>query len=369
MDRQKVAARVASDGDELQEFIDALRDCALSVERDIAGLRGAAAQPEVVGSLFRSLHNIKGDAAMCRIDLAVDIVHPIETMLGRVRNDALPFSPAVADVVLLAVDRLELAMARLSCGESLDGLELAPLIHGLEKLALAVAADADACAVNVIEAVTGFRSAVALSPARCDRGSALRSAPQSRAAQDLRFFRRLADQFEARSPLFEGRTLRILGLALQTNQVAGEIIDPQQLEAAVYMHDVGMMFLAESVWLKAGKMSSAEKLLLRTHPDHAAGLLSRMAGWSAAAEMVQQHHETPDGKGYPAGLVAAQIGAGAKLLAMVDAFEAVMLKQGHSGRKRSVLRAIAEINACDQQFVPEWIGPFNQVIRRSLEMP
>ena len=43
-----------------------------------------------------------------------------------------------------------------------------------------------------------------------------------------------------------------------------------------------------------------------------------------------------------------------------------MLKHASRGRNRSVLRAIAEINACDNQFAPDWIEPFNQVIHRTI---
>jgi HD-GYP domain-containing protein (c-di-GMP phosphodiesterase class II) len=82
---------------------------------------------------------------------------------------------------------------------------------------------------------------------------------------------------------------------------------------------------------------------------------------------VAQHHEMPDGGGYPRRLKSAQICPGAKLLAIIDAFEAVMLKHGDRGTSRSILRAIAEINACDSQFATEWISPFNGVIRRMLE--
>jgi HD-GYP domain-containing protein (c-di-GMP phosphodiesterase class II) len=114
-------------------------------------------------------------------------------------------------------------------------------------------------------------------------------------------------------------------------------------------------------------MTTEEKQILRTHPGYAEGILSRMDGWSEAAQMVAQHHETPDGLGYPAGIKANMICDGAKILAIVDAFEAVMLKHINRGKNRSVLRAIAEINACDNQFAPEWIEPFNQVIRRTVE--
>jgi HD-GYP domain-containing protein (c-di-GMP phosphodiesterase class II) len=128
-----------------------------------------------------------------------------------------------------------------------------------------------------------------------------------------------------------------------------------------------MMFAPESIWLKVGRLSDGDKRQLREHPGHAAGLLERMPGWSAAATMVHQHHEMPDGGGYPAGLKAEAICPGAKILAIVDAFEAVTLKHSHRGQTRSLIRAIAEINACDNQFANEWIGPFNAVIRRMVE--
>ena len=86
-----------------------------------------------------------------------------------------------------------------------------------------------------------------------------------------------------------------------------------------------------------------------------------------AAEMVRQHHEMPDGAGYPGGLQGGRICPGAKILAIADAFEAVMLKHSARGHNRSVLRAVAEVNACDNQFAPEWIEPFNSVIRRMVE--
>ncbi|MDR2678989.1 MAG: metal-dependent phosphohydrolase, partial [Zoogloeaceae bacterium] len=60
---------------------------------------------------------------------------------------------------------------------------------------------------------------------------------------------------------------------------------------------------------------------------------------------------------------------GAKIIAIVDAFEAIMLKHSQKGKNISVLRAIAEINACDNQFAPEWIAPFNTIIRRTVEKP
>jgi len=106
---------------------------------------------------------------------------------------------------------------------------------------------------------------------------------------------------------------------------------------------------------------------MHQHPSFAAGIVERMTGWQEAAMMIAQHHEMADGRGYPQGLKEDQIVPGAKILAIVDAFESVTLKQSHRGAGRSLLRAVAEINASDNQFSVEWIEHFNQVIRGMVE--
>ena len=353
------------DREALLEFAEALSDRAPEIERDMARLGQVPADRVVIADIFRAMHNIKGDAAMCKVEMAALIAHPIESLLTRLRSGELRYSRLLGEVILLAVDRLELAVEALVGRKPLSHLKLVELVEGLEKLCQAQQAGLDRLAAQVIQAVTGFRPqesrkipAESLSP---------QAMVQDQVIPDLQFFRALALQFEARSALFQGRTGRILELALETNRAAGSRVDATQLEAAVYMHDVGMMFLPEALWLKMGKLNAAERRALQTHCGYGAKLLARMAGWEAAAEMVLQHHEMPDGAGYPNGIRGDKICAGAKILAIVDAFEAVTLKHSARGHKISVLRAIAEVNACDKQFAPVWIEPFNSVIRHMLE--
>ncbi len=353
------------DRDGLTEFIEDLGDLVPAIERDIARLKKTPGDNALIANLFRALHNIKGDASICKVDVGVLVAHPIETLLARLRSGEVVFSDLLAEVTLLAMDRLELAVEALSAGKSFANLKLIELVGGLEGMATAPGSALDELAVGLIETVTGFRPVRATSQVRPVQGSATRGGES--AANDLKFFRSLALQFEARSPLFKGRSGRLLRLALDTNAAAGKAVDPVQLEAAVYMHDVGMMFLPESVWLKVGQLSVDEKEALRSHPAYAAGLLERMEGWHEAAQMVAQHHEMADGAGYPQRLKSEGICTGAKILAIVDAFEAVTLKHSHRGQSRSLLRAIAEINACDNQFAPEWISHFNGVVRRMVE--
>lgn len=364
MDVEAMIAPTVQDRDALEEFADALIDRAPQIEHDVARLKKTPTDREVIADLFRGIHNIKGDASLCKFGLAVAIAHPIESLMSRFRDGELPFSDLLAETILLAIDRLELATEALLRHKSIENLHLAPLVERLEKMAEASASDMDAIAHELIEAVTGF------SPVGgTHKAQRISHSPETKvsASADLQFFRSLAHQFESRSSLFRGRTMRILRLALETNKTAGNPVDPLQLEAAIYMHDIGMMFLPESVWLKVGRMTEDEKIVLRNHPGFSAGILQRMPGWEGAAQIVAQHHEMPDSGGYPERLKADRICAGAKILAIVDAFEAVMLKHIHRGRNRSVLRAIAEVNACDKQFAPEWIEPFNTVIRRTIE--
>lgn len=347
------------------EFVDDLADHVPRIERDIARLKREPEDRALIADLFRALHTIKGDAGLCRVSVGVAIAHPLETVLDRLRSRQIAFSDLLAETFLLALDRLELAVDAMANRRPVDGLRLVELVGGLERLAAAPAEAIDERAVEVVEAVTGFRPAEAVVQLRPGASTAGRSAAER--AVDLRFFRSLAGQLETRSPNLRGRSGRILRLAQETNAAAGKPVDPAQLEAAVYVHDVGMMFLPESVWLKTGRLTDEDRLAMHHHPAWAAGLLGRMAGWSGAAEMVIQHHEMPDGGGYPGGLKGDAICAGAKILAIVDAFEAVTLKHAERGHGRSLLRAIAEINACDNQFAPEWIGHFNDVMRRTLE--
>jgi HPt (histidine-containing phosphotransfer) domain-containing protein len=366
MDIRSIIAPAIQDREALEEFAEVLTDRAPEIEREVAHLRKRPVDREIIASLFRAVHNIKGDASLCKFDLGVAIAHPIETMMARFREGEIPFSELLAEMILLAVDRLELATTALLANKSLDNLQLVILVQGLDALAQESPEQIDSACADLIEAVTGFPPVIPDISSRAPRSSAP-SPEQKNASADLQFFRSLALQFESRSPLFKGRTMRILRLALETNKAGKNPVDPVQLEAAVYLHDLGMMLLPESIWLKVGKMTPEDKLTLKNHPSFAAGLLQRIPGWEGATEMVAQHHEMPDGGGYPNKLHHADICTGAKILAIVDAFEAVMLKHIHRGKNRSVLRAIAEINACDNQFSPDWISPFNSVIRKTIE--
>jgi HD-GYP domain-containing protein (c-di-GMP phosphodiesterase class II) len=375
MDMLALTHPVVRDRDALQDFSDALKDQARAIESGVARLKRSPSEMPIVAELFRAVHNIKGDAALSRYDAAVLIVHPLENLLTRLRAREIAFSELLAEIILLTIDRVELAVESTLAGRPLEPLKLVALVHGLERLATLPDAELDAAVADLIAVVTGFRPAslqafekravaMRLAAAEPASGGAMGGLA---AMKDLAFFQQLAHQLDHRSPTITGRSERVLQLALATNQAADSPLDPDQLAAATLLHDIGMMFLPDRLWLKPGKLNDEEKNLLQQHPHYAAGLLDRMPGWGEAARIVREHHEMPSGGGYPYGLEGDAICSGAKLLAIVDAFESVMQKQSYRGRSRSGLRAAAEVNANPAQFAPEWIAPFNRVIRQILE--
>jgi len=348
------------------EYANTFSDAAITIERN---LRLLGAQPELlspVAVLFRAFHNLKGDAALCHFEFGIQIAHGIESILMRIRDKKLTYSPALANALLLVLDRLELTVEAINAQRPIDENSLQDLLNSLQDLSESSHSNMDTIATRMIEAVSGFHSPSGIKPAAPLPKPAAVSSDKKDISSDIALFRSIAQQYERRSSLYEGRTERQCRLALAMNELAGCPVDRQQLEAAVYMHDIGMMLLPESLWLKPGKLDDADWQQMRQHPGLGADLLVRIPGWGEASRMIQQHHEMPDGKGYPAGLHDPEICPGAKILAIVDAFEAVMLKHRHRGQNISHLRGAAEINACSSQFSQAWIPPFNQVVRTML---
>lgn len=357
------------DPDSLTDYLEAFGDTHQQIERAINMLLRTPDDSAQVHALFRSLHTLKSNAAMCQLDFMVSFLHPLEDLVGSVRVAHIGFTPQIAELILLCVDRARLAVDVAETGQPLTSLTLEPIATALREISKLDSAQVAARLPGVVALFSGG----ALKPA----GDMVSMPPLSvtpiagGAAEhpqkaDLELFKRLALMTERRSVYWEERTNRILALALETNHVAGNRVDPLQLEAAVYTHDVGMAFLSEAIWSKTGKFTDLELREMRTHPVIGSEILRRMQGWQPAAEMVLQHHERPDGHGYPFALKAGQICAGAGLLAVIDAFEAMTHERGDRYHKKSIVRTISEINACEGQFGREWIEPFNKVIRRML---
>ena len=179
----------------------------------------------------------------------------------------------------------------------------------------------------------------------------------------LEVFRDLAESADQRSEYWSDKTAHILATALLINEnlPEGKGVNKAQLSAAVFMHDVFMSLLPDSILFKQGRYDSVEVMLLQQHPLQATQILKRMNGWEEAARIVHQHHERYDGEGYPNQMAGGEICMGAKIIAVADTFFSLTNKRSDREYKKSVLRALSEINKFNgRQFDPLVVEVFNQ---------
>jgi diguanylate cyclase (GGDEF)-like protein/putative nucleotidyltransferase with HDIG domain len=97
----------------------------------------------------------------------------------------------------------------------------------------------------------------------------------------------------------------------------------KRVEVAGVLHDIGKIGLPDAILQKPGPLGKHELAEIRTHPEIGAQILNSR-GLEDIREWVLAHHERPDGKGYPAGLPDSEIPLEAKILAVADAYEAMI---------------------------------------------
>ncbi|HOI73540.1 MAG TPA: PAS domain S-box protein [Syntrophales bacterium] len=129
---------------------------------------------------------------------------------------------------------------------------------------------------------------------------------------------------EMRDPYTAGHQRRVSELAVAI--AGGMNRSPEEIEAirlAGSIHDIGKIAIPSEILSKPGRLSEAEFLLMKTHPQVGFEILKGIDfPWDLAA-IVHQHHERMDGSGYPQGLRGSEILMEARILAVADVVEAI----------------------------------------------
>lgn len=134
----------------------------------------------------------------------------------------------------------------------------------------------------------------------------------------------LANVIEARDPYTAGHLERVRTLALNLACALDWCPEDRAvLEFGAVLHDIGKIVVPREVLKKTGPLDEEEWKLMRQHPEVGARMLERVDHLRAAVPYALYHHEAWDGSGYPAGLKEAQIPREGRLLAIVDAFDAM----------------------------------------------
>lgn len=134
----------------------------------------------------------------------------------------------------------------------------------------------------------------------------------------------LVSAIEASDAYTRGHSERVtrysLALARHLN------LDPdalRRLEQAAILHDIGKIGIGTYLLHKEGKLSAADIEVLRQHPTIGVRILEPIQFLKGVREVIEQHHERFDGKGYPHGLAAHDIAIEARILAVADTYDAM----------------------------------------------
>ena len=145
-----------------------------------------------------------------------------------------------------------------------------------------------------------------------------------------------------------------------------EMREPElkSLQYATLLHDAGELMVPEKVLRKKGRLTSREYRLIKEHPLKGAKIIKSLKSLKSVAPIIMYHHENFNGSGYPKGLKGGGIPIGARILAVVGAFEAMITKRPYRV-SLSIEKGIAEIKKnSGKQFDPKVVEAFLKAVKR-----
>lgn len=137
------------------------------------------------------------------------------------------------------------------------------------------------------------------------------------------------------------------------------------LHLTAMLHDIGKVGISDSILNKPGKLSDEEWKTMRTHPEIGYHLVMSVPELSAVADYILAHHERWDGSGYPLGLSGEDIPLLSRILAVADAYDAMLSNRAYR-QAMSKEAAIEElIRNSGSQFDPKIAEIFIELMRDS----
>ncbi|PRR80865.1 bifunctional diguanylate cyclase/phosphohydrolase [Clostridium vincentii] len=141
--------------------------------------------------------------------------------------------------------------------------------------------------------------------------------------------------------------------------------DKKKLIYGAYMHDIGKMNIPEEILNKKMPLTKEEWEILKQHPAYGVEIIKPVESLIELSPLILHHHERYDGKGYPGDLKGENIPYLARVLTVVDSFDAMTSNRPYSNRKTHE-EAIEELRKCSgTQFDPFIAKAFIEVIEEN----
>jgi HD-GYP domain-containing protein (c-di-GMP phosphodiesterase class II) len=140
----------------------------------------------------------------------------------------------------------------------------------------------------------------------------------------------------------------------------------QDIEVAALLHDIGKIGVPDAILKKPARLSEDEYALMKKHPEYGWAVVRLFPGMERASLIILHHHESFDGTGYPGGLKELEIPIGARIVSVIDAFDAMVSSRPY--RKglpfEEAMRRLAESSGT--QFDPVVAQCFTEIARAEM---
>jgi HD-GYP domain-containing protein (c-di-GMP phosphodiesterase class II) len=138
------------------------------------------------------------------------------------------------------------------------------------------------------------------------------------------------------------------------------------LEVAALLHDIGKIGIPDAILNKPAKLTDDEYVLMKKHPEYGWAVLRHVPGMERASLMILHHHESFEGRGYPAGLQGEEIPIGSRIVSVIDSFDAMVSNRPYRNGL-PVEEAIRRlIDGRGSQFDPQVVDAFLPLARAEM---
>jgi HD-GYP domain-containing protein (c-di-GMP phosphodiesterase class II) len=157
-----------------------------------------------------------------------------------------------------------------------------------------------------------------------------------------------------------GHVARLAARVAHRLAVSGEPLD--EVLRAAQLHDIGKVGVPDAILNKRSELTDGEWEFVRNHTILGERILQGAPALRPIARLVRASHERWDGTGYPDRLRGDEIPLGARIIAVCDAFDAMISERPYSAAKTHA-EALGELRRCaGTQFDPEIVAAFEQVL-------
>ncbi|MBL7170411.1 MAG: HD-GYP domain-containing protein [Candidatus Omnitrophica bacterium] len=181
----------------------------------------------------------------------------------------------------------------------------------------------------------------------------------------LNTIRALAAVIDAKDAYTHSHSEKVMQYAVAiANEMHLSETEVKAIQYASFLHDLGKIGINANILQKPGRLTPDEFASIAEHPHMGSDIVEHVSFLKNLVPIILHHHERYDGNGYPSGLKKKRIPMGARILGVVDAYEAMISDRPYR-KALGKTKAMAELKKCSgTQFDPEIVETFLKLLEK-----